>query len=68
MGLSLQCHFEARRLTCRAEVDGTDYAMLMSKSISPLTRDCGVPVDLEMPGKRCLHEDLADRLRRALAG
>ena len=53
---------------CRAEVGGTDYAMLMSKSISPLTRDCGVPVDLEMPGKRCLHEDLADRLRRALAG
>ena len=64
----MQCHFEARRLTCRAEVDGTDYSVLMSKSISRLTRDCGVPVDLEVLGMPYLHEDMSDGLRRVIAG
>jgi CheY-like chemotaxis protein len=33
-----------------------------------LTQDYGVPVDLEVLGKPYLHEDLADRLRRVIAG
>jgi signal transduction histidine kinase len=58
-----QLAVEARRIR-----PGLKVLLTSGFTAEALTQDYGVPVDLEVLGKPYLHEDLADRLRRVIAG